>query len=488
MKLSVQILLAFSTVIILSIADSYTNYLLSLKVERNIKFLSHSGTVIRNSNNIHKSIIEMQSAFRGYLLTDDLAFLENYDLGLTEIPKLFNEQQEIVSDNNYQLALLDTIRAMHKDWIIYSSLLIELKQKGSQSPESSAQYNSLFRSKLRKQVGKKLNDSIAEKFRLFDKNEYQTRAQRSALLIDSIERTRAFSNLFLALTIIIGTCSTIYIMWLISRRIYSMVQMAENISEGRFEKVDDGGGDELTALARSLNLMSDKLSKTIRELEARNVELDKFAYAVSHDLKAPIRGIHNVINWIREDLGHEISDEMEKYLRIIPQRTKRMENLINGLLDYACTSHRTRIELTDTEQMVRDIVESIVPRTFVVELDDLPVFSTEKLKLEQVFSNLISNAVKYTPQADGYLHISCRSFPDHYLFSVKDNGIGIDAEYHDKIFEIFQTLREKDEKESTGVGLAIVKKIIDDQHGTITLYSEPGEGTEFIFTWKKNLS
>jgi signal transduction histidine kinase len=127
-----------------------------------------------------------------------------------------------------------------------------------------------------------------------------------------------------------------------------------------------------------------------------------------------------------------------------------------------------------------------VPRNFKLEIDDLPDLFTERIKLEQVFANLISNAVKYIPQEDGHIHISCKYFSPIYEFSVKDNGIGIAAEYHKKIFEIFQTLREQNEQESTGVGLAIVKKIIDDQDERIIVKSELGKGAEFIFTWRNN--
>jgi signal transduction histidine kinase len=105
------------------------------------------------------------------------------------------------------------------------------------------------------------------------------------------------------------------------------------------------------------------------------------------------------------------------------------------------------------------------------------------LKIEQVFTNLISNSVKYTSQEDGEIVISCKEVEDYYQFSVKDNGIGIEAEFHERIFEIFQTLREKGEKESTGIGLAIVKKIIEEQKGQIRVNSDLGSGTEFIFTW-----
>jgi signal transduction histidine kinase len=192
-----------------------------------------------------------------------------------------------------------------------------------------------------------------------------------------------------------------------------------------------------------------------------------------------------VVKWIEEDLGHELSPEMKKYLGIITQRTKRMEDLINGLLDYARIREKTTPERTDVTELANDIVEAIVPRTFTVDINHLPVINTERLKLEQVFTNLVSNAVKYTPHENGHIIIGCKELENEYQFSVKDNGAGIDPEYHSRIFELFQTLREKDEKESTGIGLAIIKKILDDQHGTIYVNSAPGQGAEFVFTWPR---
>lgn len=261
--------------------------------------------------------------------------------------------------------------------------------------------------------------------------------------------------------------------------------MAENISQGEFGKVQDNSNDELTGLSTSLNIMSEKLSKNIHELEKRNQELNQFAYVVSHDLKAPVRGIYNVTQWIEEDLGNELSPQLRKYLDIIPQRTRRMEDLINGLLDYARIREKTNPEMVDIDQMVKEIAESLVPRNWKVECKNLPVLFSERLKLEQVFTNLISNAVKYIPHDNGQIVVSCRELNDRYEFRVRDNGIGIDPEYHEKIFEIFQTLRKKNEKESTGIGLAITKKIIDEQHCTIKVNSALGKGAEFIFTWPR---
>ncbi len=425
----------------------------------------------------------MQSGFRGFLLTEDTNFLSTYDSGINTVPDLVAEQKELIKDDRGQSSILDSIYDLHIQWVAYANSLIDARKKIATSESSYQMYNRLFESKLKQQVGKKINDDITKKFLTFDRNEYRLRSQRGKTLIASIERTHAFSFIFLTLTVIVGIGSTIYIVSLISKRIKTMVHLAENISKGEFATVNDTRNDELTRLTTALNIMSAKLDKNIRELERQNVELDKFAYVVSHDLKAPLRGIHNAIKWIREDMGPELSPQMKQYLSIIPQRTKRMEDLINGLLDYARIRQKTNPEKTDVNELVKNIIEEIVPPHFKVEMDNLPVFYSERLKLEQVFTNLISNAVKYTPHENAHLIISCNKLPDFYEFSVKDNGIGIDPEYHEKIFEIFQTLREKHEKESTGIGLAIIKKIIDDQHCIIKVNSSPGKGSEFTFTW-----
>ncbi|MCP2025442.1 signal transduction histidine kinase [Flavobacterium sp. HSC-32F16] len=480
MKLSTQILLAFTLIILLSIADSYTNYRLSNKVRLNSQFLSKSESIIRNSNKTHRAILEMQSGIRGYLLTNDTAFLKAYYSGIHKVPIFFKEQEMLIGRNNKQRSILDSIHLLHNEWLDYTSELIMAR---SENPQS---YQNLFDTKLKKHVGKNINDAITLKFKRFDKIEYKTRKHHSDMLLHSLSKTRTYSLIFLSLTIFVGLCSTIYIVVMITNRINSMVRVADTISKGTFTTVEDFRNDELSALATSLNIMSRRLEKNIQELESKNAELNKFAYVVSHDLKAPLRGIYNVISWIEEDLSEELSPALKNYLSIIPKRTQRMEALINGLLDYARINRKTPPELVDTNALAHEITQSIVPREFKLEITNLPEIFTERLKLEQVFSNLISNAVKYSNAENPRIEIKCEKIMNVFEFSVKDNGIGIDPEYHQKIFEIFQTLREKNEMESTGVGLAIVKKIIDDQGETIYVESKPGEGTQFTFTWRNN--
>ena len=485
MKLSTQIILAFSLVIFLSVADSYTNFLLSIRVAENSAFLTTSEKIIQNSNEAHRKILGMQSGFRGFLLTSDTSFLGNFNAGLHDVPQLLAFQKSLVANNPAQVRIIDTIQHLHNDWLMYARQLIHLNAKARTSDSDAVQYNYTFETQFRKQFGKLLNDAISEQFALLNSREYATRDQHRKQLAASIEHTRVTSSIFLALTIVVGIISAVYIITLIVRRISSMAKQAEQISGGEFTMIRVSGNDELTSLSKSLNAMSTQLNKNIVELQHRNAELNKYAYVVSHDLKAPVRGIHNVITWIEEDNGHELSPELKNYLRIISDRTRRMEDLINGLLKYAQISETTPEENVDVNAMLKELTEILVPRHFTVHIQDMPTLKTECLKLEQVFSNLISNAVKYTTREDPVLSIKVRSLPGKYEFSIMDNGIGIDQEYHQKIFDLFQTLRKQDESESTGIGLAIVKKIIDEQHGKISVTSAEGKGSTFTFTWPK---
>lgn len=485
MKLSVKIFLGFVIILVLSLIDSYVNYTLSQKVKRNTDYLSTSESIIRNSTKLHKTIIDMQSAFRGFLLTNDENFLGPYYDGLKTTPQLFNQLYPLIISIESQKAKLDSIHYLLTKWTDYSNDLITARRDNN--PLGVNNYAMLFETKLKAQVGKKLNDEIALIFQEFDRYEYGVRELRRDVLLSSLTQTQYYSLAFIILTIVIGLISVVYIIRLISKRIASMVSLADNISKGNFVMVTDNENDELTSLSNSLNLMSGTLNKNFNELNKRNKELDQYAYVVSHDLKAPLRGIYNAIQWIEEDHGSELSQQMKKYLSIIPDRIKRMDDLIDGLLNYARIGREKPLkEFVDVNILLRDIAELIVPENFSIEINKMPSFNTERIRLEQVFSNLISNAVKYASNGDGKITITCNELPKHYEFMVADNGIGIDPEYHEKIFVIFQTLREKDAKESTGIGLAIVRKIIEDQQGTIRVVSENGKGAAFLFTWPKN--
>ncbi|MCX6350885.1 MAG: ATP-binding protein [Bacteroidetes bacterium] len=231
-----------------------------------------------------------------------------------------------------------------------------------------------------------------------------------------------------------------------------------------------------------------KQQEYLESLEKTNKELEQFAYVVSHDLKAPLRAIGNLSTWIEEDLGDEMKGEMASNFNMMRGRVARMENLINGILDYSrINKSLDTSEKINTRNLILDTIDLIgQPDGFRLELhDNLPTVYGERVKLQQVFSNLISNAIKYNDKENGKVEISVSDKGDDWEFTIEDNGPGIDKKYHNKIFVIFQTLQARDNYESTGVGLAIVKKIVEQYGGTISCDSEEGNGAKFIFTWPK---
>ena len=229
MKLSIQFLLAFSLVLLLSTFDTGSNYLLSLKVERNTLFLNQSQEIIRHSTSLHKSMIDMQSSFRGYLLTNDDQFLEGYQKGVQTLPQLFGELKDLLGSNSIQLQLLDTIDSLHHQWLHYASSLINTR-KNFDSKESIEKYNFLFETQLKKQIGKKITDDISKKFSEFDKIEYNMRSLHTSNLEAAIRNTHTFSLIFFISTIVIGIATALFIVNRLSKRIKTMVLLAFSVS------------------------------------------------------------------------------------------------------------------------------------------------------------------------------------------------------------------------------------------------------------------
>lgn len=485
MKLSTQIALGFFIAISIDLVDSYVNYSLTQKVNTNTNFLINSEAIIRTSGSLNKSIVDMQNALRGFLLSGDQKFIARYKANLTTIPVLTKQEKALVH-MPLQVSRLDSITQLYGEWLNYAHQSIDAKLKAIANPKLNKSYQQFLSTQFKLNAGKNYGAKIASIFSSFDQFEYDLREKRRQALSASIQKTDRYSLLFSVLLIITGTGIAYFLIRKIIRRIESMVHLAEDISTGNFNTVVDTKKDELTRLSTSLNLMSEKLSRNIDELERKNEELKQFAYVVSHDLKAPIRGISNVIQWMEEDMADDISPDMKKYLDIIPQRLQRMGDLIDGLLQYARIGReKYPRESVDVAALVKDIGELIIPEAYQFRIGNLPVLFTEKILLEQVFGNLLSNAVKYTHQTKGYIEVSCTEYNNFYEFAVSDNGIGIEQQYHEKIFEMFQTLRDKHDAESTGLGLAIVKKIVEENKGTIKVFSSLNEGAKFVFTWQK---
>ncbi len=229
----------------------------------------------------------------------------------------------------------------------------------------------------------------------------------------------------------------------------------------------------------------------ILALSASNFELDQFAYVASHDLKAPLRGIANLAQWIEADIGDQVSGETRDHLTMMQRRVVRMDALIDGVLNYSRAGRsKTGTEVVDVGAMLAEVIELLSSKAGVtVEIGPgMPRLQTVAVALQQVFMNLVGNALKHARRDDPVVRIEAHDVPGPRRmvhFSVKDNGPGIDPQFHERIWALFQVLQPRDEVEGSGIGLAVVKKLVEARGGQVGVESKPGEGATFWFTWPR---
>jgi len=224
-----------------------------------------------------------------------------------------------------------------------------------------------------------------------------------------------------------------------------------------------------------------ELEQRTWELEIRNTELDQFAQIVSHDLKSPLRAIHNLSEWIKESRGKD-EKEMDAHIELLQSRIQRMENLINGILHYSSAGKkRENDSYFSVLEVLNDISESHLTSGSKAQiiLDPMTDLLEDRLIFEQVMTNLISNAVKHNTHPKPEVLVHYEFVPGIHRFFIEDNGPGIDPRFHKRVFQIFQTLTSRDKQENTGVGLAIVKKLCDEKGWKIQLSNRKSGGARF---------
>ncbi len=242
----------------------------------------------------------------------------------------------------------------------------------------------------------------------------------------------------------------------------------------------------------SLRQAHDELERRVTErtaqLASANRDLNDLVYALSHDLKAPLNAVGQLASWILEDYSETFDEEGKERMELLLGRTSRMNNLIEGIFEYSrlgrVQERKTNVDLHKLCTQVIDLVDPSKDNQLIIE-NRLPSLICRKSRQELLFWNLAQNAVKFMDKPNGEIRIGCQDQGDHWRFSVADNGPGIDPKYHERIFRIFQTLAPRDELESTGVGLSLVKRIVEDSGGEVWLESDVGKGSTFFFTLPK---
>lgn len=229
------------------------------------------------------------------------------------------------------------------------------------------------------------------------------------------------------------------------------------------------------------------LDRQSAELARSNSDLEQFAYVASHDLRAPLQAIVTLSEWIEEEVAQGDREKAAAHLHQLRARSHRMSTMINDLLEYARAGRRRmEPERVDTAELLRDLVDLISPpSSFKIEVGaGLPVLETPRGPLEQVLRNLITNAIKHHDRPEGTVRIEARmDEKSGCVFTVRDDGPGIEPKFHERIFHMFEKLRSRDEVEGSGIGLALVKRIVEGQGGRVWIEAAEGRGASFHFTW-----
>jgi PAS domain S-box-containing protein len=234
-------------------------------------------------------------------------------------------------------------------------------------------------------------------------------------------------------------------------------------------------------------ILESQVSERTAQLRNANKELEEFAYAASHDLKAPLRVIDNCSRWIEEDLQEHLAGDTRENMNLMRGRIKRMEKLLDDLLDYARIGRTTDARYAETiagDKLMNNILELLAPVGFTLKVS--PSFAhiqVRTMPLQQILMNLIGNAIKHHDKKAGCIEVTVEDLGSHYAFAVKDDGPGIPVRFHEQIFQMFQTLRPRDQVEGSGMGLAMVRKHVVLYGGKIQVESLEGQGSIFRFTW-----
>jgi len=493
LRLNTKILLGFAIALLALLATSIMAFVAIRQLSRYTELVEHSYQVLQQTDDVRIAIRDAQTGMRSYLLVGDPYYLDIYHRNALMMQRKAVALQHLVADRRLQHLRADTLRQL----IEGQEQELELFKTYDPSPEVA---QALL---LREQQPLRQFKGVVLRLRQYEERLLQTRNQQQKL----------FQRLAPSAIALSAVLAIFIVLWLFkritgelranehlrlevtrvnqdtARRIKGIEHLAQQVVRGDYKvKIQDNGADRLGSLAKLLNQMTQSLDEAFGILERRNQELDQFAHVASHDLKAPLRGIGTLVKWIEEEQAAELSPTLRTYLDQMKGRLRRLEDLIDGLLAYAraSTTDHPR-EQVSVAQLARDVADLVVPPDFALELaPGLPTLLTDRLSLQQVLTNLFSNAVKYHgPGGTGRLHLGCRDADSYYEFRVRDNGPGIAPEHHERIFRLFQTLRDRHTAESTGIGLSIVKRLIDDRKGSIRVESALGQGATFIFTWPK---
>jgi signal transduction histidine kinase len=395
--------------------------------------------------NTLSQINEAETAQRGYILTGDRKFLDPYPGAIEAVNRELQKLGLLTAGNPNQRAALNKLNPLIDERIARMQDSIHIREERGFEPA------------LEVIVTKKGNEIMHEIRGVI----HELQIEEEATLGRRYNRSKHnFRNT------LIGFIAVILLNFVLLSLAYVIVRR------------------DLTARQRNI----EQQGKLVQSLETANQQLREFAHVVSHDLKAPLRGIHSLATFLTLDYGDKLDEPGKENLLLLNRRVQRMHDLIEGILHYSQLAQADEQKgSVDLNGLLKEVWEMLAapPHIKLVVERPLPRMVCDRLRTQQIFQNLLSNSIKYNDKPAGLVHVNWAEKADSWVFSVCDNGPGIDPKYFSKIFQLFQTLQARDDQESTGIGLAVVKKAVEMSGGKVWVESKVGEGSTFFFSLPK---
>jgi signal transduction histidine kinase len=498
MKLSQKIILSYVVILALIIVLEVINKVFSGYIREDSEKLSRSEEVLRQSGSMQKIVETMESEVRGYFLLGDSATVTAFYVASSRFDDIYKTGNSKPMSDSGQAKLYHEIGFMVKSWqdtMITPVILAKKDYMRLGTKATSEAYAALFDKVIAAQTGHKIMLGIMQKFSVFDENELTILAANKRDLRLSLFRNDRTSMIMALFILMVGIAVTIAATRNITWRMNTMIDMAEKISLGQFnKKIDDEGTDEMSRLAEALNRMNTslrdnfvKLQRSNLNLVSTNRDLEQFMYSASHDLKEPVRMVSIYTQLLASRHADQLSESAKEYIDIAVEGSQRIIKLLDSLLGYLNISQfETNFEKVDIKELIDAVTLSlsgkIAENKVVVKVGLMPIVDANREQMKLLFYHLIDNAIHFKSQKKPVIEINVKWEKNSWVFSVSDNGIGIDKQYYEKIFVIFQRLAERTESSGSGVGLTICKKIVELHHGTIWVEANEGKGSVFSFS------
>ncbi|GAB2823069.1 sensor histidine kinase [Lentzea nigeriaca] len=437
----------------------------------------------RRAKDLSRALLDQETGVRGYALTDGQDFLRPYLDGQTYQTQAEQAVRDLVGDVGGRVSRIDELSRQWREQYA-EPVIAGVRQSGpGTTPAQAIDRGKTIFDQLRIEL-----DALQ-----VDIGELGETARRDVDHAAKVVLWLVIGMGVLLVAVIGGLSLLLY--RLLVEPLAELAAQVRQVASGDFEhEIDAHGPRETVMLGEDVDAMRRRilhelatLDAASAELQRSNSELEQFAYVASHDLQEPLRKVASFCQLLQRRYGGKLDERADQYIEFAVDGAKRMQGLINDLLAFSRVGRITRERtLVDLGEVVRQVVDSFSERieetNAHVVADNLPSVRGEATLLSAVFQNLISNALKFRGSADPFINIEAERDGDMWQFSVHDNGIGIEPEYADRIFIIFQRLHPKDAYPGTGIGLAMCRKIVEYHGGTIWLKTDVDAGTTFQFT------